>query len=197
VAGLTATFTYDARDNRLNPRHGFFHTSRLESGAGLWLSSIAFGRYQMQHFMYYPVGPVTFASGLRFGSLDVDDQRDPSSLLLFFKTGGGTTVRGYDTDALTPAFALGVPIGGKVLLVMNQEVRVPVKRWLGAVGFVDAGNTFTGFDTFSFQELKVGAGAGVRLETPVAILRLDMGLPLPRPPGSPRARWYLSLGQAF
>jgi outer membrane translocation and assembly module TamA len=103
----------------------------------------------------------------------------------------------YSTGTLMPAYAVGVPVGSKVLLVINEEVRVPVTRRLGIVGFVDAGNTFTGPDTFSFLGLKVGTGAGVRFETAVAVLRLDMGLPLPPPPGSPRVRWHLSIGQAF
>jgi translocation and assembly module TamA len=196
-AGLNTTFTYDTRDNRLNPRRGMFHSSRIEGSAGLWLSDVAFGRYQVQQYIFLPAGPLTLASGLRFGSLDVDNERDPASLLLYFKTGGSSSVRGYEADTLTPAYALGHPVGGKVLLVINEEVRVPLTRRFGLVGFFDAGNTFTGLDTVTFGGLKVGVGSGVRIDTPVAVLRFDVGLPLPRPPGGPRARWYLSIGQAF
>jgi outer membrane protein assembly factor BamA len=196
-AGLYTTFTYDSRDNRFNPRRGTFHTSRIDAGAGLWLSDVAFGRYQVQHFVYRPAGTVTLASGVRAGLLDVDDARQPASLLLYFTTGGATTVRGYESDALTSGYVLGLPVGGKVLLVLNQEARVPLTRRLGVVGFVDAGNTFTGLDTFSLGGLKLGVGGGVRLDTPVAVLRLDIGIPLPRQPAGPRARWYASIGQAF
>jgi outer membrane protein insertion porin family len=207
-AGLNTTFTYDSRDNRFNARRGMFHTSRVDAGAGWWLSDVAFSRYQLQHFAYVPVGPLTFASGLRFGSVDVDDERQPASLLLYFKTGGGTSVRGYESDALTPGYVLGQPAGGKVLLVLNEEIRVPfaalesfraspILRRLGVVAFVDAGNTFTGLDTLAFGGLKVGTGAGVRLDTPVAVVRFDLARPLWRPAGSPSMRWYLSIGQAF
>ena len=68
IADLNATFVYDSRDDRFNPRRGTFHTSHVEAGGGLWLSDIAFGRYQLQHFTYRPVGAVTLASGLRFRS---------------------------------------------------------------------------------------------------------------------------------
>jgi outer membrane translocation and assembly module TamA len=37
----------------------------------------------------------------------------------------------------------------------------------------------------------------VRVDTPVAVLRLDVARPLPRQPGGPRFRWYVSIGQAF
>jgi translocation and assembly module TamA len=70
-------------------------------------------------------------------------------------------------------------------------------RRFGVVGFVDAGNTFKGLDTVTLGGIAFAAGAGVRLDTPVAVLRFDVGMPLPRPPGGPRTRWYLSVGQAF
>jgi outer membrane translocation and assembly module TamA len=196
-AGLNTTFLYDARDSLVNPRRGFFHISRVDVGAGLWLSDIAFARYQSQQFVYFNAGPLTLASALRFGTLDVDDEHEPAALLLFFKTGGSNSVRGYETDSLTPGYVLGLPAGGKVLLVMNQEVRVPVWRRIGAVGFFDAGNTFKDFSALDLGALKVGAGAGVRFETPVAVLRFDVGFPVPRLLGQPRARWYISIGQAF
>jgi outer membrane protein assembly complex protein YaeT len=196
-AGLNTTITYDTRDNQFNPHHGMFHSSRVEAGAGLWLSDIAFGRYQVQQFNYFPVGRATLASGVRFGSLDVDNEREPASLVLFFKTGGGTTVRGYETDSLTPGYLLGLPAGGKVLVVINQEVRVPLYKRIGVVGFFDAGNTFTGLDTLSLSGLKVGIGAGVRFDTPVAVLRLDVGFPVPALPAGPRGRLHFSIGQAF
>jgi translocation and assembly module TamA len=197
LAGLNATITYDSRDDRFNPHRGTLHTSRVDGGAGLWLSNVAYGRYQLQHFAYLPFGAATLASGVRFGSLDVDSERDPAALLLYFTTGGGSSVRGYEDDALTPAYALGAPVGGKVLLVFNEEIRVPITRRLGVVAFVDAGNTFTGLDTLTPGGLEVGAGGGLRVDTPLAVLRLDVAAPLPRPPGSPRARWYVSIGQAF
>jgi outer membrane translocation and assembly module TamA len=197
LAGLNATLTVDTRDNPFNPRRGLFHTSRLEVGAGWWLSDLAYARYQVQQYAYYPVGRATLASGLRFGSLDVDHERNPSAMLLFFHTGGGNSVRGYDDDALTPGYVLGLPAGGKVLLVLNQELRLPVWRRVGAVFFLDAGNTFADLSALQVRALKIGTGAGLRLDTSVAVLRLDFGFPVAPEPGQKRLRWYVSIGQAF
>jgi outer membrane translocation and assembly module TamA len=197
VADLNATFVYDTRDSFFSPKRGLFHTSRIEAGAGAWLSDIPFVRYQLQQFFYFPAGRTTLASGVRFGSLHADTVAQPSSLLLFFHTGGSNSVRGYEDDSLTPGYVIGVPAGGKALLVLNQEVRVPIWRRLGAVGFADLGNTFEELTALRLRSLKVAAGAGVRFETAVAVLRLDVGLPLPPLPGQPRARWYLSIGHAF
>ena len=81
--------------------------------------------------------------------------------------------------------------------MLNQEIRLPLTRRFGAVGFIDAGNTFAGLDTFSLGELKVGAGGGLRVDTPVAVLRIDLAFPLPQTQGMPARRWYFSIGQAF
>jgi len=73
-----------------------------------------------------------------------------------------------------------IACGGKVLLVLNEEVRFPIYRWFGGVAFVDAGNTFEGLQQFSLSGLKVGMGVGLRLNTPVLVIRLDVGFPIPR-----------------
>ena len=83
------------------------------------------------------------------------------------------------------------------MLVLNQEARFPVYRWVGAVGFVDAGNVFSKVSDLSLGELKVGVGFGLRLYTPFALLRVDFGVPLSREPGTPKGRWYFSFGQIF
>ncbi len=36
----------------------------------------------------------------------------------------------------------GLPIGGDRLLILNQEVRFPIYRWMNGVAFADAGNIF-------------------------------------------------------
>jgi outer membrane protein insertion porin family len=209
ISALESTLTWDTRDNPFNPGRGLFHSSRVEVSPGSWLSDIAFGRYQLQQFAYVPAGRLLFASGLRFGSLDVNDETQLVGLLLRFTTGGATTVRGYEQDSLVPEEYLGlerclagnnadrITCGGKVMLVFNEELRFPIYRWFGGVVFVDAGNTFEGLRQFSFDDLKVGAGVGLRLNTPVLVIRLDVGFPIPREPSGPLNRWYIGIGQAF
>ena len=51
--------------------------------------------------------------------------------------------------------------------------------------------------TVDIGAMKVGTGVGLRLNTPIFAIRLDVGFPVPRPENSPVARWYFSLGQAF
>jgi len=47
-------------------------------------------------------------------------------------------------------------------------------------------------EPISFKDLKAGAGIGVRIETPIGLMRIDYGI-------SPEegGKTYFSLGQAF
>jgi outer membrane protein insertion porin family len=86
--------------------------------------------------------------------------------------------------------------------VLNAELRIPVWRDLGAVGFVDAGNVFNRIDDFSFAEIRPTSGFGIRYRSPIGPLRVDLGFKLDReflPDGSqePRTELHISLGQAF
>jgi translocation and assembly module TamA len=199
IASVFGTWTYDSRDNVLNPTKGMFHSANVETGTSWLASEIGYAQYLGQHFFYVPAGRATWASGIRFGSVGILDEQEESieATLVRFRTGGGTTVRGYRQDDLTPRYVGRIYRGGDVLLVLNQEVRVPLWSWLGAVGFVDAGNAFREWGDFSLGDLQVGVGAGLRLVSPFGVVRLDLGFPRPRPSNYPLALWYFSFGHAF
>ena len=90
-----------------------------------------------------------------------------------------------------------LPAGGDALVILNQEVRLPVWGWLGGVAFIDAGNTFPGFSDIALSDLAVGIGGGMRLNTPFGIIRLDVGFPVSERDPVRRRRWYFGFGQAF
>lgn len=199
LAAATGTYTRDTRDNVVDPGRGTFHSLRLEGGTSWLGSQLRFARYLGQHFAYVPAGRVTLASGLRFGTVAIEESQEESleSILVRFRTGGGTSVRGYRQDGLTPEIIEGFPRGGDVLFVLNQEARVRLTPWVGLVGFVDAGNAFPTWEDVSWSGFKLGLGTGLRVTTPVGVVRLDVGFPRPRPARHPSAIWYFSFGQAF
>jgi outer membrane protein insertion porin family len=192
TARLTSAFAFDTRDDPFSPRRGWFSGTTLEYAVPSLGSDLDFVKVLTQGYYFHGLGPVVLASAVRLGGLF---GRDSLFSERFF-TGGGTTVRGYKEESLGPEF-FGEPDGGDGLLVLNQEARVHVWKWIGAVGFVDAGNAFAEPSEISLKDLKVGIGAGLRLDTPFVLLRLDYGIPVPRPEGSPFGRWYFSLGHVF
>ncbi len=114
-----------------------------------------------------------------------------------FYAGGGTTVRGYKQDTLGPLDSAGDPLGGNAMLILNNELRFPVKSIFDAVAFVDVGNVFPLVSDFKFSELRPTSGFGIRVRTPVLLLRFDYGFKLDRRPGESRGAFFFSIGQAF
>ena len=71
-----------------------------------------------------------------------------------------------------------VALGGTKLLVFNEEVRFPLFWLLSGAAFADAGNTFTDEEGIVLGDLAVGVGFGLRIRTPLAPVRLDLGFPV-------------------
>jgi outer membrane protein assembly complex protein YaeT len=125
-----------------------------------------------------------------------------------FYAGGDTTVRGFALDGLgvrhTPPQPNdtidpdGFPLGGNAEIILNAELRVPLQRNLGVVGFLDAGNVFARPSVIDFGEFRSALGFGVRYKSPVGPLRVDLGFKVPkRSYDQHRAVWYVTFGQAF
>lgn len=197
LASLNAAVVLDRRDNAMNTSRGWFHSSSWQQG-GTWLGSdFGYSRYMGRGFYFVPFGRVVSASGIRVGVLGNMSGEAPIQVLdLLFRAGGSQTVRGYAQDELSVALEDGLAFGGTHLLVLNQEFRIRAGKWLQGVVFADAGRSF-GDEGFRMRDLAVGLGVGLRIVTPLAPLRIDMGFPVPRQPGEPRYRWHISVGHIF
>lgn len=196
IARLTSGIAIDTRDDPFDATRGWFHTSNVEYSSERLGSDLRFVKYLLQHYDYRPVGRgIVLASAARVGlSQGFGQEIVPSER---FFAGGGNSVRGYAEDSLGERSFLGDPRGGEALLVLNQEVRFPIRGFVRGVAFADAGNVFANPARIALGELEVGVGAGLRLDTPFALLRIDYGVPVSRPRGERGARWFFSIGQAF
>ena len=103
------------------------------------------------------------------GSISTNDfDKLPPSVRFF--TGGSQTVRGYKYRSLSPEDDSGDVIGGRRLLTGSIEFEHSLNdRWAVAL-FYDAGNAIDDFD----DDLERGAGFGVRWNSPVGPVRIDL-----------------------
>ena len=100
-----------------------------------------------------------------------------------FFAGGDSTIRGYALDRVGAPETIttnGYPTGGNAVLLLNAELRFPVWRDVGAVLFVDGGNVFRRVTEFDIGELRGSVGFGLRYQSPVGPIRLDLGFKLDR-----------------
>lgn len=125
-----------------------------------------------------------------------------------FFAGGSTTVRGFQLDRLGVREILtedGLSNGGNAMIVGNAEIRAVVgklfKRELSVVGFVDTGNVFHRASDLDLGRLRTALGFGVRYDSPLGPLRLDIGFKTDEFffAKATERRWefHLSLGEVF
>jgi outer membrane protein assembly factor BamA len=189
---LSEALIFDRRDDPINSRKGWFSSVSFDQSAAFLGSDVQNRKLLMQQFVFVPLGKVVLASrvqaGFAFG-------RDPLSYSDRFRAGGGTSVRGYGEESLGPRVA-GIPTGGDRLLILNQEVRFPMFKWVGGLVFVDAGNIYEKGE--DWNGLRVGYGFGLRINSPVGLIRGDVGFPRTQLATSAKnVRFYFGFGHIF
>ena len=196
LASLNGAAVFDRRDSFFDAKRGWFGSVSLQWGNRAFGSDVDYLRTLMRGSYYQPLGPLVLAGNVRWGQLVPFG--GPLTLTvfdLFFNAGGTESVRGYAQDALSAYTFLDAPLGGAKLLVGNAELRAPLFWRLSGVLFADAGNTFKNGQPIQLNDLGVGLGFGLRINTPLAPIRIDLGSP--RSFGKTGVRWHFSIGQMF
>lgn len=186
--------TWDNRDNVLDAHRGAYVDLSLMpfvgfngTGTGAQLTFDARG--------YRTVGKsVVLAARFQVGAiLGASLASTPRDYL--FYSGGGGTVRGQPYQSLG-VYALSPTqrSGGRAFLGLSGEVRTHVTKTIGLVAFYDAG--YVGADSFSGGDWQAGAGLGLRYDTGIGPIRLDVAAPVSGTTGK-GVQLYLGIGQAF
>lgn len=197
LSELSLNLIRDKRDDRFDPRRGSFLSFSVTGAPKVFGSERPYVRGFAQYSFYRPVGRggALWASSVRFGASAFRDE--PLSSRLFY-AGGGTSIRGFAQDRVGPIDALtGLPTGGRFVLIVNEELRVPLFWVFRGTVFYDAGNVYSTLGDLGRLGLRHGAGIGLRAESPIGLIRLDCGLNPFRRAGEPSVVFFLSLGQAF
>ncbi|MFQ6549613.1 autotransporter assembly complex protein TamA [Aestuariibius sp. 2305UL40-4] len=190
---------WDRRDNVLNPTEGFY----LEADAIPFLAvsdTDSGGRVDLDARYYLrPLATdrVVLAFRGQLGSLLGPPADEAPADFLYF-SGGGGTVRGQEFQSLGVEVD-GDTTGGRSFLGASAEARVGVTDRISVVGFYDYG--FIGPDSFYSDEGDdhAGAGLGIRYDTGIGPIRLDVGTPVSGgdDDDSPSIQVYIGIGQAF
>lgn len=188
----------DRSNDPLDPTTGWRLTVSAQPTAVTGDDSVLFLRTEAQATAYLPLqdGAKTVLAGrVRIGSIFGGEELTVPSDRLFY-SGGGGSVRGFEYQGVGPRLPDNTPRGGLSLFETSIEVRRDVWRSFQAVAFVDAGAI--GFqETPNFNNLRYGAGVGVRYKLPFGPIRADIAIPLDRRDGDADFQIYVSIGQAF
>ena len=177
---IVSFVAYDKRDNIFNPKKGYYSRLSLELAGLGGAKSNQFVKSELDLSKYESIRRLVFSSGIQFGwsvpygaskSLPLQDQ---------FFGGGPRSVRGFNYEELV-TFPNGTPKGGEVLLVLHLiDFQFPVFWWFDGAVFSDAGYVWQNFRSVDLRDLKFTAGPGLRVETPVGLVRFDLGFQLAR-----------------
>lgn len=131
----------------------------------------------------------TLIGTVQYGIIQSNDYPRVPVTQRFF-AGGDRSVRGYQYKDIAPKNTDGDAVGGRFLEVASVEYNYRfLDQWSAAV-FTDAGRAFNNYsDGYS-----VGAGVGLRWQSPVGPFRIDIATPIDDPDNTSGVRVHLSLG---
>ena len=159
---------------------------------------------------------LALALSFRWGyniQLKTDSHTYPDRLFYF---GGADSIRGFLQDSVIPEdlaeriisdakkvgqpganilTAGAVPIrGGDVLLNPRAELRIPLGGVFQTALFLDSGNVWADPATVQPYKLRYAAGTGLRANTPVGPLALDVGMNLDKRQWEDPFAFHFSIG---
>jgi outer membrane protein insertion porin family len=170
ISAFSLGYLHDNRDLRLDPSNGGREQVIVERGFSFLGGNTNFTKLDVDLRHYIPLmkpekkgdlpklvlaGRIVY--GHTLGNLPPFEQ---------YFIGGSDTVRGYETDAQF----------GDNQIYGNLELRYRVNKKFQFVAFSDAGSAYGGNNSpYTNIDLLFSVGVGIRLQTPIGPIRLDVG----------------------
>ena len=189
---LTASWKRQHIETELRPENGYYLDGKIGATLGNFLSSTTMARATARAgYFYTPENKKlgTFIVRGQAGYVYAREGEDvPSSLM--FRTGGASSVRGYELDSIGLAGPNNSVLPDRALLVGSLEYQFPITKSVSGAVFHDVGDAAGNFKRMS---MKHGTGVGVRWFSPVAPFSFDVAYGHQ----DKKLRWHISLGTRF
>lgn len=166
---------YDARDDKLNPKYGYYLSAYGELGLGKEEETSEYYKALFEGRIIHTYSHITLSAVGKLGLIDGSDNVIPESK--YFFAGGSYSNRAYGYQEL------GVIIsptedsinGAATMLNLSLEANFPIKGEIYGAVFTD--NTMLTEKSYDFSgEVISSAGVGVRYMTPIGPFNLDVGV---------------------
>ena len=189
---LTASWKRQNIETELRPENGYYLDGKIGATLGNFLSSTAMARATARAgYFYTPENKKlgTFIVRGQAGYVYAREGEDvPSSLM--FRTGGASSIRGYELDSIGLEGPNNSVLPDRALLVGSLEYQFPITKSVSGAVFHDVGDAAGNFKRMS---MKHGTGLGVRWFSPVAPFSFDVAYGHQ----DKKLRWHISLGTRF
>lgn len=177
----------NATNHPFKPSEGYKSDSLLEMGTTLLGGDSQFAKLTVEHSRYYQLWKDRLVLAIRgMGGRVIAGEAGENERYVI---GGAETLRGYRRGA-------DQTLVGERMLVVNSELRISIMQNLDGVLFSDWGRAWSQGESVSLSDFNYSFGLGVRLDTPLGLLRLDWGLGHTEDKGR-SGQFYFGLGHIF
>ncbi|SIS57992.1 autotransporter assembly complex protein TamA [Phaeovulum vinaykumarii] len=194
---LPMAITWENRDTPIDPRNGIYATAAARPFLGFGTTGTG-AQIKADLRGYRTLGRVTMAGRVQLGSVTGSGLLETPRDYLFY-SGGGGTVRGQPYQSLGVSVTQGgttLDLGGRGFVGVSLEARTRVTDKIGVVAFYDAAGVGTNSLPGDGASWHSGAGLGLRYDTGIGPIRLDVAGPVSGGTGT-GAQVYIGIGQAF
>ena len=189
---LTASWKRQNIETELRPENGYYLDGKIGATLGNFLSSTAMARATARAGYFYTPENKKLGTFIVRGQAGYVYAREgenvPSSLM--FRTGGASSIRGYELDSIGLEGPNNSVLPDRALLVGSLEYQFPITKSVSGAVFHDVGDAAGNFKRMS---MKHGTGLGVRWFSPVAPFSFDVAYGHQ----DKKIRWHISLGTRF
>lgn len=201
-----AKLTFDTRNDLIDASEGIYHLMTSELAGITGNNSNQFYKLTSDTRFYWKVGKVRWASGLKLGYARPYGKSELVPVQDQFYGGGSQSVRGFKDNFLltqhdTASGKYNASSGTIQATVNLLEMRFTIYKIVSGALFADAGYIWDSLHGSTISsvlgDLRWTAGPGLRINTPLAIIRFDVGFKLDKQPHELLAQWHLDVGQSF
>ena len=189
---LTASWKRQLLNSELHPENGYYLDGKIGTTLGKCLSSTVLTRASARAGYFFTPENKKIGTFIIRGQAGYTvarkDAEVPSGLM--FRSGGASSVRGYELDSIGLAGPNGSVLPERAVFVGSLEYQLPFTRTLSGAVFHDMGDVST---NFKHMTLKHGSGLGVRWFSPLAPFSFDIAYGH----SDRKIRWHISLGTRF
>ena len=203
-SALQTGLDYDRRDSPYNPRSG--HRSQLD----LRFADVALGSQAEyaaatgQESVYLPLGTYwVWANNARLRSAAPFGQSEVVPLSSRYFLGGRDSLRGFSPNTIGPRGYDQDVVGGDTSFNFSTELQYNVSDKLQTVVFLDLGQAILNYqgnykgNPLNFSDMRYSPGTGLRYQTPIGPVSLDIGFATNRHYGERWGRVNIGIGNTF
>jgi outer membrane protein insertion porin family len=188
ISSFTISGYYNEGFSR-EPR-GWFVQPSIEISSTFGEADFRFQKLNLDVRRFTPLSnTTTLATRVNSGTIFYSQSSELPGNIRYF-TGGTNSVRGWNRRTLGPSlpvfdengnFLEYVPVGGRTTFSFNIEVRQNLGNLipkLGLAAFLDGGQVWEKIETMDERPLQFGAGGGIRYQSPIGPIRVDVAYKL-------------------